>query len=277
MKPKHKFLSYLVIVVSVIVITVSAVTLFGSWTLLSKASATVVDLLNTVEKTALTVGAGIDRVTMRLDQAHQIAQEFQSGAEQVSQGVRDQGVILTILPLVKDQKLKDAVQSIQDTFLGVKDTLNSFAYWVEVTRNLPFLRLVGLDTGPLQTVGDKIANLQTLADNLTSSISEIRSQAATGVDKVSTAVGNFDAQIADINTNLGQIRAQVQMVQTSAGQLKTMIPALFTSIAFFLTFFLAWVIYSQVVLIRRSLGELRMLRELAEEPPAGEKKLEPGN
>lgn len=275
MKTK-KFMKYLVIVVCAVVILVSALTVFGTWSFLSKATTTVVDLLNTVEKTALTVGAALDRVTMRMDQANQIAQEFQSGAEQVSQSVKDQGVILTLLPLVRDQKLKDAVQSIQDTYLGLKDTLESFAYWVEVTRQLPFLRLVGVDTGVLQSVGDKITNLQTLADKITGSVSEIRSQTATGVEKVATAVGNFNAQLADINNNLSQVRTQVQMVETTAGQLKTTIPAIFTSWAFFITIFLGWVIYSQVVFIRRSLLELRAIRELTDGSPQPEKELESG-
>ncbi len=275
MKTK-KFMKYLVIVVCAVVILVSALTVFGTWSFLSKATTTVVDLLNTVEKTALTVGAALDRVTMRMDQANQIAQEFQSGAEQVSQSVKDQGVILTLLPLVRDQKLKDAVQSIQDTYLGLKDTLESFAYWVEVTRQLPFLRLVGVDTGVLQSVGDKITNLQTLADKITGSVSEIRAQTATGVEKVATAVGNFNAQLADINNNLSQVRTQVQMVETTAGQLKTTIPAIFTSWAFFITIFLSWVIYSQVVFIRRSLLELRAIRELTDGSPQPEKELESG-
>jgi uncharacterized phage infection (PIP) family protein YhgE len=275
MKTK-KFMKYLVIVVCAVVILVSALTVFGTWSFLSKATTTVVDLLNTVEKTALTVGAALDRVTMRMDQANQIAQEFQSGAEQVSQSVKDQGVILTLLPLVRDQKLKDAVQSIQDTYLGLKDTLESFAYWVEVTRQLPFLRLVGVDTGVLQSVGDKITNLQTLADKITGSVSEIRSQTASGVEKVATAVGNFNAQLADINNNLSQVRAQVQMVETTAGQLKTTIPAIFTSWAFFITIFLGWVIYSQVVFIRRSLLELKAIRELTDGSPQPDKEMESG-
>lgn len=275
MKPQHKFLKYLVIVISVIVILISAVTLFGTWSFLGKASATVVDLLNTVEKTALTVGSGIDRVTMRLDQAHQIAQEFQIGADQISQSVKDQGVILTLLPFVKDQQLKDSVQSIQDTFAGLKDTLGTFANWIGIIGKIPFLNMVGLDTSKLQGISDKITNLQAMADKVTSSVAEIRAQTATGVEKVSTAVGNFDAQLTDINTSLGQIRAQVEMVQTSAGQLKTTIPTLFTTFAFLITFFLGWVVYSQVVLIRRSLGELRALQAAALDAPSSEKDLGP--
>ncbi len=57
MKTNTNFSKYLVIVISAIVILISAVTLFGTWSFLSKASTTVVDLLNTVEKTALTVGS----------------------------------------------------------------------------------------------------------------------------------------------------------------------------------------------------------------------------
>jgi predicted PurR-regulated permease PerM len=276
MKKKHSFLKYLVIAVCVIVIVLSAFIVIGTWSSLSKVSTTAVDLLNTVEKTALTVGTAIDRVTVRLDQAHEIAQEFQSGAQQVSQNVKDQGVILTLLPLVRDQKLKDAVQSIQDTYLGLKDTVESFAYWVEVTRNLPFLRMVGLDTTALQSVGDKITGLQALGDKITDSVAEIRAQTSTGVEKVSTAVGNFDAQLTDINTSLSQVRTQVQTVQTAAGQLKTTIPTLFTTLAFLITLFLAWVIYSQVVLLRRAVLELKSTEVPDSDPPESDNKLNPG-
>lgn len=276
MNKKNRFLEYLVIAVCVIVIGLSAFIVIGTWSSLSKVSTTAVDLLNTVEKTALTIGTAIDRVTVRLDQAHEIAQEFQSGAQQVSQNVKDQGVILTLLPLVRDQKLKDAVQSIQDTYLGLKDTVESFAYWVEVTSNLPFLRMVGLDTTALQSVGDKITGLQALGDKITDSVAEIRAQTSTGVEKVSTAVGNFDAQLTDINTSLSQVRTQVQTVQTAAGQLKTTIPTLFTTLAFLITLFLAWVIYSQVVLLRRAVLELKSTEVPDSDTPESDNKLNPG-
>jgi prefoldin subunit 5 len=275
MNTKHKFPKYLVIVLSVIVILLAAVTLFGTWSLLSKASTTVVDLLNTVEKTAITINSALDRVTVRLDQAHQLAQEFQSGATQISQGVKDQGIILTLLPLLKDEQLKGAVQSIQDTFAGLKDTLGTFAYWIEVIGKIPFLNLVGLDTSKLQGISDKISGLQATVEKITSAAAEIRAQAAGGVDKLAAAVSGFDAQLTEINNNLSEVRSMLEKVQTSAGQLKTIIPTLFTTFAFVLTLFLGWVIYSQVVLIRLSLQGLRAIRELNEGTPQPEKKLDP--
>jgi prefoldin subunit 5 len=275
MNTKHKFPKYLVIVLSVIVILLAAVTLFGTWSLLSKASTTVVDLLNTAEKTAITINSALDRVTVRLDQAHQLAQEFQSGATQVSQGVKDQGIILTLLPLLKDEQLKGAVQSIQDTFAGLKDTLGTFAYWIEVIGKIPFLNLVGLDTSKLQGISDKISGLQATVEKITSAAAEIRAQAAGGVDKLAAAVSGFDAQLTEINNNLSEVRSMLEKVQTSAGQLKTIIPTLFTTFAFVLTLFLGWVIYSQVVLIRLSLQGLRAIRELTEGTPQPEKKLDP--
>ena len=275
MNTKHKFPKYLVIVLSAIVILLAAVTLFGTWSMLSKASTTVVDLLNTVEKTAITINSALDRVTERLDQAHGLAQEFQSGATQISQGVKDQGIILTLLPLLKDEQLKGSVQSIQDTFAGLKDTLGTFAYWIEVIGKIPFLNLVGLDSSKLQGISDKISGLQATVEKITSATAEIRAQAAGGVEKLATAVSSFDAQLTEINNNLTELRSMLEKVQTSAGQLKTIIPSLFTTFAFVLTLFLGWVIYSQVVLIRLSLQGLRAIRELNEGAPQPEKKLDP--
>jgi predicted PurR-regulated permease PerM len=276
MKTKSRFPKYLVIAVCAVVLVISVVIVFGTWSFVSKASTTVVELLTTVEKTALTVGNALDRVTLRLDQAHGIAQEFQSTTLQISQNVKDQGIILTLLPLVKDQQLKDAVQSIQDTFAGLKDTLGTFASWVDTIRKIPFLGMVGLDTSLIQNIGDKIAGLQATAEKITSSAAQIRAQAAGGVEKVSTAVGNFDAQLTDINSSLTQVRSQVEAVQTTAGQLKSVIPTLFTTFAFLITLFLAWVIYSQIVLLRRAVLELKSIRDPGIDYPAQDNKLNPG-
>jgi hypothetical protein len=263
MKAKSRFPKYLVIAICVVVLILSVVTVIGTWSFVSKASTTVVELLNTVEKTSITIIAGLDKVTTRLDQAHQLAQDFQSGATQISQGVKDQGIILTLLPLLKDEQLKGAVQSIQDTFAGLKDNLATFANWVQIIGKIPFLNMVGIDTSKLQGISDKISALQATVENITASAAEIRTQAAGGVEKLATAVGNFDAQLTEINNSLTDIRTMVDRVQTSAGQLKTAIPTIFTSFAFALTLFLAWVIYSQVVLLRRALSDLREIKALS--------------
>jgi len=276
MKSKSRFPKYLLIAVCAVVLVLSVVTIIGTWSFVSKATTTVVELLTTVEKTAITINSALDKVTMRMDQAHQIAQDFQSGATQISQGVKDQGIILTLLPLLKDEQLKGAVQSIQDTFAGLKDTLSTFAYWIEIVGKIPFLNMVGLDTTKLQGISDKIAGLQATVDNIASSAAEIRAQAAGGVEKLAAAVANFDAQLAEINSSLTQVRAQIETVGTAAGQLKTTIPTLFTSFAFVLTLFLAWVIYSQIVLIRRAFLDLRADREMTDGLSQPEKGLESG-
>jgi predicted PurR-regulated permease PerM len=263
MKTKNRFPKYLIIAVCAVVLVLSVVTVIGTWSFVSKASTTVVELLNTVETTSITIINGLDKVTTRLDQAHQIAQDFQSGATQISQGVQEQGIILTLLPLLKDEQLKGAVQSIQDTFAGLKDNLSTFSKWVQIIGKIPFLNMVGIDTSKLQGISDKISALQATVENITTAAAEIRAQAAGGVEKLATAVGNFDAQLTDINNSLVEIRNMVAQVQTAAGQLKASIPTLFTTFAFVLTLFLAWVIYSQVVLIRRALADLREIKALS--------------
>ena len=262
MKTKSRFPKYLLIAICAVVLVLSVVTVIGTWSFVSKASTTVVELLNTVETTSITIINGLDRVTTRLDQAHQIAQDFQSGANQISQGVKDQGIILTLLPLLKDEQLKGAVQSIQDTFAGLKDNLSTFSKWIQIIGKIPFLNMVGIDTSKLQGINDKISALQATVENITTSAAEIRAQAAGGVEKLATAVGNFDSQLTEINNSLVEIRSMVERVQTAAGQLKSSIPTLFTSFAFLLTLFLAWVIYSQVVLIRRALADLRDMKAI---------------
>jgi prefoldin subunit 5 len=273
MKPKSRFPKYLLIAVCAVVFVLSVVTIIGTWSSVSKATTTVVELLTTVEKTAITINGALDRVTVRLDQAHQIAQDFQRGATQISQGVKDQGIILTLLPLIKDEQLKGAVQSIQDSFAGLRDTLGTFAYWIEIIGKIPFLNMVGLDTSKLQGISDKITGLQATVEKIANAATEIRAQASGGVEKLSTTVAEFDAQLTEINNGLTQVRAQVETVGTAAGQVKSTIPTLFTSFAFALTLFLAWVIYSQVVLIRRAILDLRAIREMTEGSPQPENKL----
>jgi hypothetical protein len=276
MKTKHRLPKYLTIAACAVVLVVSVCVVFGTWAFVGRASAAVVDLMGTIEKTTITLGNALDRVTLRIDQAHGIAQEFQSGALQISQNVADKGIILTLLPMIKDQQLKDSVQSIQDTFQGFKDTLGTFSSWIEIVRKIPFLKMVGIDTSAMQNISDKITQLQATAENITNSVGEIRAQTATGVEKVSTAVGNFDSQLTDIGSTLTGVRAQLTAVQTTAGQLKTTIPALFTTFAFLITLFPAWVIYSQIVLLRRAVFELKSLRDPGIDSPEPENKLNPG-
>ena len=113
------------ILLSVLVLLLSAVGIVGVWYGQSTASRASVRLVQAA-------GAGTvagRRVIARLDQVTGIMRTISTGLEdaatELSLSVSDSGVILTLLPVEKEQALLDQAAQINDRFSEIKDMLSS--------------------------------------------------------------------------------------------------------------------------------------------------------
>ncbi len=127
--------------------------------------------------------------------------------------------------------------------------------------SLPFVNLPGASQEQITKVEAAIAQSQTDIAELRQSVQDFRTAAAGQVDRVTQAADKVTARMDELSGNMNNLGADLVALQEFATQMQTTIPRLLAIIAFIITLFLAWVIYTQVEVIRLYVQRWRLLGE----------------
>ena len=176
---------------------------------------------------------------------------------QLSQNVNDQGLVLTLLPQGREDALSAKVQQFVEEFNNVREAVVGAIDLYRALDALPFVDLPKPDSERVQTVANLASEIASTVKDLNARITEVRSNAAGAIAKVTDALGNAKDRLAKIATELNTLDAQLLAVQARAAQLKQMIPVAITVAMIVLTLFMAWVAFTQIVVMRGAWRKLR--------------------
>ena len=116
----QRVFSVVSMIISVLVLILASTALIGAW----MARSTVVDIstgvLEGIEQLAQVGREGVDRLDTRLMNLQEGIDEVTSAVDQIAENVEDKGLILTLLPPEKEQKLADTAEQISDGIASVK-------------------------------------------------------------------------------------------------------------------------------------------------------------
>jgi uncharacterized phage infection (PIP) family protein YhgE len=239
-----------VISLSVLVILVSVAGIIGEWIVESTLSDISVSLLTVVENSAGSLRQVGARVDTKLVEAQQITGNISQAAGQLSQNVADKGLAMVLLPEEQEQKLTTTVQTISDSFANVKDLLASGLEMYRMIDRMPFVNLPAPDPETVSGIQASIDGLNSSVTELTGAIQEFRSGAASQVDKISSGADRVTGLLQDTSNRLAELDTRLADMQAKATQLKQVIPTVLVVVAVLMTLFLAYVIYTQVEVIR---------------------------
>jgi hypothetical protein len=239
-----------VIGLSVLVILVSVVGVIGSWIVESALSDLSASGLTLVENTAGGMRQVGDRIDGRLVEAQQITGNVSQAVGQLSQNIDDKGLVLVLLPEEQEQKLTSLAQNIGDTFANIKDLLASGLEMYRMIDRMPFVSLPAPDPETASDIQASIDEMRSGVEALTDSVQSFRSGASSQVDRISSAADRVSSDLQDTSDRLAALDTRLAALQDKAAQLKEIIPTVLVVIALLLTLFLAYVIYTQVEVIR---------------------------
>jgi methyl-accepting chemotaxis protein len=253
----RKILYALVIAVCGLILLLSLSGIVGTWAIKDVVSDAAVALFSVVEQTARTVRGGIDRIDDRLTRLEAKTGEISDATDQISQNLEDKGLVLVLLPEEKETELLETAGSLRDTFDGIRDSL---ARGVEIYRaidRLPFISLPAPSEARRDKIEDAVTQTRESVDALRSEVADFRSGVSTRVDRVTAAVDRVTGRIQDGRSELEKLDAKMAALQAFSAQMQETIPTALTVIALVFSLLVAFVIYTQVEVIRLYLRRWR--------------------
>jgi uncharacterized phage infection (PIP) family protein YhgE len=265
-----KILYAIAIGLSGLVVLLSLAGIVGGWAVRQRVERAAVATLQVVEKSAGAVQLALTRVDQPLATLQSSTADLADASRQLSQSVSDKGLIRTLLPEEKDQQLVATATSVRDTLAEVRDTISTGIDLYHSIDRLPFLSLPHLNSDQLDKIEGGVTQVQTLVATAKTQISGVRAGTAGAVDKVTGTVDQLSAGTADVRSRLKDTGTKMAALQAMAVDLQERVPNYLLAATIVQTLLFAFVIYTQVEVIRLFIVRWRRLGGPAEtpDPPA---------
>lgn len=233
-----------------LVLLLSVVGIVGVWITERALADTVVQVLDAVGNVTGSLRQATQGVDQKLERMQAVSTFISTASATLSQNVTDKGLILLLLPEEKEQNLVALAASVQETIGTLRDTLAAGLSIYHSIDRLPFVSL----PAPSQEQVDKIAStsgeIQSAVDGLKAEIVAFRSGASDRIEKIQTGADLVTSRLGQSRDRLANIEARLAVLQESIGQWQKTAVRILVLISFLVTLMLAWVIYSQVELLR---------------------------
>ena len=260
-------------VISIIVLVLNVAGIAGTWV----ARGVVIDIgiatFETIDQVAGIGREGAAAVDDVVAEIRTVTGEVVAAVDEIASDVSNKGIVLTLLPPEKEQRLYDAADRVGETVDSILSVIEAVTGLLEAIDSIPFINLPKPDPAEVEEMQ---ANVQALADDveqLASDIQQFRDEAAGEISRISSAAEEVGGRLDNTRANLSEIDSSLADIQERANAIKQRFSTIVTVIAVILTLLLAWVAYGMVALTRNYWAELRA----PSQPPALPSKTTPAD
>jgi prefoldin subunit 5 len=164
--------------------------------------------------------------------------------------VADQGLIKLLLPEEQTQKLSDTSASVKEAISTLRDMLTSIRTIYRTIDSIPLVNLPYPSQEQIDKFGESITTIQSAADEVTNAITAFRAGASEKINIVTQAVDQLTGRLTDSRTRLAELDTRLANIQDKLVQLQQIVVVALFLMSLLGSLFLAWVIYTQVEVIR---------------------------
>lgn len=247
------------IVLSGIVLLISALGVFGSWVLMDTLGDISETMLGAVDRSAGSVRMVFSDVDDTLGEIQVITDSLVDSRDQLSQAVSDQGLLMTLLPEEQTDKLIELSDQVEQTIETIGEVASSIVSLYRSINRLPLVNLPALEQDEIETLEADINQVRDSITELRQGIEDFRSEAASTIDRITQPLDRVSSQLEQSRNRLEEVDQQLAELQERAQRLQDLTRTIFVLLAVFSTLFLAYVGYTQVEVIRLYLGRWKAL------------------
>jgi chromosome segregation ATPase len=157
---------------------------------------------------------------------------------------------MVLLPEEKEQSLREISDSVRATFATVSDALSTGRMLYRSIDQLPFVSLPFPSQAQVEQAGQSLAKLQTSVDELQKNIAQIRAGVSGKIDVLGGITDQILQQIGESRDRLAKLDARLANLQAGAERLQKSLQTAIILFSVLITLCLAYVIYTQVEIIR---------------------------
>jgi uncharacterized phage infection (PIP) family protein YhgE len=252
-----RFFSIVSIVINSLVLLIAVVAIIGVWASLGRVVEVTTGVLGGVEQMAQTGRNGLQRLDTGLTGLQTRLDDVTSAATQAAQTIEDQGLVKTLLPPEKMQRLEDVAEQISAGVTAIKEAADAARELVQAINRIPFVELPLPDPERVQAMQENAEAIRANVKEMAVGVQQVQAGMADKISTVSTTASKISGRLETTRENLQPVDSRLETLHTAAGQLKAQAQTYITLVAVGLTLFWAWIIYAMVSLIRGGLAGLR--------------------
>jgi outer membrane murein-binding lipoprotein Lpp len=214
-------------------------------------------VLEGVELLATAGREGLAVVDGAVGDVRAVAGEVESAVGEIAQDVSDKGLILTLLPPEKEQRLVAGVDRAVEVVETIAGAIESAIKLIEAIDRIPFINLPKPDPAKVAELESDVQALQDGAEQLASDIQDFRDGVATEIGAVSDGAGRVSAALGEVQDGLAGVDSDLEGVQQGTAGLLRSVQVWTAVFAIVVTLLLGWAGYGMVKLI---MGEWPIVR-----------------
>ena len=248
-------------VVAVLFIVLSLGGVVGAWYLNWQATDVALKGFGVIEVGVGAVDAGVGRVDDLIAKSRTEVSQATETITTVGAKAQANKPVITALNARLETNLAPRVAQMQQVLAPVRDALGAVGNAVSMLNSLPILA----DRAPrLKALEDAFNRLEALTVDTTQLQATLKALVEQKGDVAAETVAALTAITQRIDTRLGEVQSNVQAVRTDVAALKVRLDArkarllfAFNLVAMLATLMLAWIVYTQVVVIQHHRERLR--------------------
>ncbi len=246
----RRILAVVIMILSVLMIILSAGGIAGNWFINNTVTHGVVRVLTGVDLALGELDAALGRIDSRLADARAAVATLEESVTTAGEDFAENPVLLTRLSENVDLGIAPAVENLRETVQSIRETIIAIQNTIEAINALPFVSLDDRvsEPGQLQRLSEGITALGQGVQEVRDGIREAKAEVvARVVSRMTSGTSRLDNALATIETATADYQAQVLALRTQAARLQSELTLWLDVASVVITVALLWVILSQVV------------------------------
>jgi hypothetical protein len=246
------------IALAVLVIGLSLCGVFGAWYVNRQATDVALKGFGVIETGVGVVDAGVGRVDDLITKSRTEVRQAAETIKTVGPKAQANSPVLKALNERLETNLAPRVAQMQQVLAPVRDALGSVGNALGMLNSLPFLADRAPRLAALEETFSRLEDLTADTTQLRATLQALAEQkgnvAAETVAALEGITQRIDTRLGDVQTNVQAVRADVAALQVRLDQRKSRLLFAFNLLAMLSTLLLAWIVYTQVVVVLHHRG-----------------------
>ena len=258
----EKTIRFAAIALAVLFIGLSLLGIFGAWFVDRKATDVALKGFGLIEVGIGVVDAGVGRVDDLITTSRTEVRQASETITAAGAQAQANSPVLSALNERLETSLAPRIAQMQQVLAPVRDAVGNVANAVSLLNSLPMMadrapRLAALDEA-FNRLEELSADTTQLRGTLRTLVVEQKSDIAPGtVAALKGLTQRIDTRLGDVQANVQAVRADVAALKDRLTKRQSRLLFVFNLLALLSTLMLAWILYTQVVVIRHHWARVR--------------------
>jgi uncharacterized phage infection (PIP) family protein YhgE len=239
------------IIISILVLLIAAGGIAGTWFGRGVAINVNDSLMEAVDRLAGAGRQGVTQLSDGVDEIRVLVGEVESAVDEVSQNITDKGLVMTLLPQEKEEKILTTAENVGETLDSITSAVETAFDLYKAIDDIPLVDLPKPEEAKVQTLNENVAEIQDNVDQFATDVQQFRDDAASKVDEISERIGEINNQLETTSQNLSALNSELADLQTRANDWQGRFRTISAITSLFVTLLLIWIIYAMVNLIKQ--------------------------